>query len=100
MRLRISLRQAREEIGHLLSQIPTIKRPAVNDRELIRQPQFFTPPLALLFAEAKTIEIDATRNHFMMRLATAQSVPLANDRPDLLGQRHDRISRGENLPFS
>src|SRR6185369_10112452 len=100
MRPRIPPHKVRKKIRHLLSQIPTSERPAVNERELIRQSKLLPPPHPVRWIETETVKIYATRNNHVVWRAAAQPFPLANDRPDPLRQRHDPVSRGQNLPFS
>ena len=80
MRFRISPHQAREKIRHLVRQIPTRERTAVNERELLRQPKLLPPPRTLTFVKPKPIEVHATRNNYVVWRPAAQSFPNASSR--------------------
>ena|SRR6185369_16870763 len=96
MRPAVTLEITRKKVGHFFSQIPTVKRAAVNHRESIIKTQLSPSPRSILGIKLKQRKIDATRNYFMLDSSAAQPFPLFNDRPDAFSQRYDTISCSQN----
>src|SRR6185295_14186283 len=96
MRPFVTLEITRKKVGHLFSQVPTIKRAAVNHRESIIKTQLSTSPRSIFNTKLKQRQIDATRNYFMLDSTATQSFPFFNDRPDAFSQRYDTISCSKN----
>ncbi len=72
--------------------IPTINRAAIYDDKTICEIQFGSSLPTIVLTELEQLKIRAARHHLVNHFAIAQPVPLANDRPNLLGQRHDALA--------
>src|SRR5215213_10793655 len=69
--LAISVEEAGEKVGHLLSKIPAVKRAAVNHRQPIAQSQLTAAARALFLVKREQRKIHATRNHLVMNRSPA-----------------------------
>src|SRR5688572_15974726 len=93
MRIAAVFEKLDKEVGHLIRQVPTADRAAVNNREAISQPKLGTPSPAILGAKFKQLEICAAWNHFMNYSPTAQSLPI------LLCERHQAFRSCQGPPL-
>src|SRR6266550_2623542 len=99
MRIGFSLAERQKKISHILSEVPAINRSAVDDNKTIFEIKLAPSLRARFVREPEQFQISAAWHHFVSYLATVQTFPLINDRPDTFSQGHHSIGATQRSPF-